>query len=89
MGLILISLVSMANGALAEALSGETLIAALRKGGHILYFRHAQTNWSQYDQIRQAGDWLSCDPAEIRQLSDEGRDTARGVGVRTEKPVEN
>jgi broad specificity phosphatase PhoE len=78
---LFLSLCTAATGSLADDLSGEALVAALREGGHVIYFRHAQTDWSQYDQVRQAGDWLSCDAAAIRQLSDEGRDTARRVGI--------
>lgn len=61
-------------------LAGEALVKALRAGGYNLYFRHAQTDWSQTDSVRRAGDWISCDPTRIRQLSDEGRQTARAVG---------
>lgn len=60
--------------------SGEALVRALRQGGYNLYFRHAATDWSQSDRVREAGDWNSCDPERIRQLSDKGRDTARAVG---------
>ena len=61
-------------------LAGEPLVQALRQGGYNIYFRHAATDWSQSDRVRQAGDWTSCDPARIRQLSDEGRETARALG---------
>ncbi len=58
----------------------EELVQSLRRGGFNIYFRHAQTDWSQYDDVRGDGDWLSCDPARIRQLSDAGRETARAIG---------
>ena len=61
--------------------TGEALVESLRAGGFNIYFRHAETDWSQHDDVRAAGDWESCDPARIRQLSDEGRDTARRVGA--------
>ena len=61
-------------------LSDEQLIEALRSGGFNIYFRHAATDWSQSDRIDKAGDWISCDPAKVRQLSDEGRAQARSVG---------
>lgn len=64
----------------AEVMSGETLVRALRDGGYNIYFRHAQTDWSQSDRIREAGDWKSCEPSRARQLSEAGRDTARSVG---------
>ncbi len=61
-------------------LTGEVLVEALRKGGYNIYFRHAETDWSQTDRVDKAGDWTSCDPARIRQLSNEGRANARAVG---------
>lgn len=65
----------------AEAvLTGEALVTALRKGGYNIYFRHAETDWSQTDKVNKAGDWTSCNPARIRQLSNEGRANARAVG---------
>lgn len=63
-----------------ETMSGEDLIRALRGGGYNIYFRHAQTDWSQSDRIEQQGDWKSCDPSRARQLSEAGRDTARAIG---------
>ena len=69
-----------ATGALADVAGDASLVQTLRAGGHVIYFRHAQTDWSQGDDVRTRGDWTSCDPAKIRQLSDEGRATARGVG---------
>ncbi|MFQ6024846.1 MAG: histidine phosphatase family protein [Acidiferrobacterales bacterium] len=63
-----------------DALSGEALVRALQGGGYNVYFRHAATDWSQTDHVRAAGDWTSCDPSQIRQLSEEGRRTAREVG---------
>lgn len=65
----------------ALALSERELVAELQDGGHVVYFRHAPTDWSQHDDVRAAGDWTSCDPARMRQLSDQGRDTARAVGA--------
>ncbi len=61
-------------------LAGEALIQALQAGGYNIYFRHAQTDWSQSDHIEQAGDWTSCDASRVRQLSDAGRRAARAVG---------
>lgn len=55
------------------------LIDALRAGGYVLYFRHAQTDWTQSDNTTGAG-WSSCAPSRMRQLSDAGRETARQVG---------
>jgi len=61
-------------------LTDVALIEALRAGGYNLYFRHVATNWSQSDDIREAGDWLNCDPSRMRQLSDAGRADAVAIG---------
>lgn len=68
------------NVASSPVLAEEDLINALRAGGYNIYFRHAQTDWSQSDHIERAGDWTSCDSSRVRQLSDTGRRTARAVG---------
>lgn len=57
------------------------LVEALRGGGYNVYFRHAQTDWSNPDRIEKAGDWTSCDASRVRQLSAAGREAARAVGV--------
>lgn len=62
-------------------LEGMALVEALRDGGYNLYFRHEATDWSQQDVVAHAGDWTSCDPARIRQLSAEGRASAARVGA--------
>jgi phosphohistidine phosphatase SixA len=61
-------------------LEDKDLVAALRAGGFNIYFRHAETDWSRTDRVDAAGDWTDCDPARMRQLSDEGRRHARQVG---------
>jgi broad specificity phosphatase PhoE len=66
-------------------LQGERLVEALRQGGYILYFRHAPTDWTQNDRVAAAGDWRSCDPAEMRQLSSEGRELAERIGAAMRK----
>jgi broad specificity phosphatase PhoE len=63
-----------------DLLSEEALINALRQGGYTIYFRHAATDWSQDDRVMAEGDWTSCDPEKMRQLSDEGREQARRIG---------
>lgn len=68
------------GAASAQDLSGERLIQALRKGGYNIYFRHAATDWRSDDRVEEAGGWTSCDPGEMRQLSDAGRATARRIG---------
>ena len=56
------------------------LLQKLGGGGYNLYFRHAETNWSQSDDVQKAGDWRSCDGRRMRQLSAEGRATSAGIG---------
>ncbi len=58
------------------ALGDADLVAALREGGYVIYFRHAATGFSQPDTDRQN---LS-DCATQRNLSDAGRDDARAIG---------
>lgn len=65
----------------ATPLQAQTLAEELRAGGHVIYFRHAATDWSQQDHIGGPADWDSCDPQRARQLSAEGRATARKVGA--------
>ena len=78
----LAALVFASGGAAQDAppLAGKALLEALRDGGHNLYFRHAATDWGQGDQVREAGDWTSCEPERMRQLSDAGRRTSIAVG---------
>ena len=73
-------LLGAAVSAGAQTLEGAALVDALRSGGLNLYFRHAATEWSQDDQVRDRGDLPSCDPQRMRQLSDDGRAAARAVG---------
>lgn len=61
-------------------LSGQALIKALQQGGYNLYFRHEATDWSQYDNVRERDDWLSCDGSRMRQLSEAGRQRAKRTG---------
>ncbi|MCG8545255.1 MAG: histidine phosphatase family protein [Alphaproteobacteria bacterium] len=73
-------MVALAAPAAAQQLTDGALIEALRRGGYNIYFRHAETDWSDGDQVEHAGDWTSCDTAKMRQLSDMGRATARRLG---------
>jgi phosphohistidine phosphatase SixA len=73
-----------------ELLDDAALVAALRGGGHNIYFRHVATDWSQHDQVHKADDWRSCDATRMRQLSEQGRAAARAIGAalaRLEVPV--
>ena len=76
---LLLALLGAAAPAAAQTLEGAALVAALRDGGFNLYFRHAETDWSRPDQVRSEADLPSCDPGRMRQLSEEGRATARAV----------
>lgn len=57
----------------------EALLLELQRGGYTIYFRHAATE-SQSDSVNALGDWTSCDPAQMRQLSEAGRETSRSIG---------
>src|ERR1700682_2928280 len=59
-----------------EALSPGALLAELRKGGYVLYFRHAATDLSQNDS-KSLG---STDCANQRNLSPKGREDAHAIG---------
>lgn len=80
-GLIALSLsISFAASASPEVPAAASLVAALRDGGYTIYFRHAATDWRNHDRVEKAGDWTSCDPNRMRQLSERGRETARQLG---------
>lgn len=64
-----------AQQAAATPLRGPELLAALRAGGYILYFRHADTDHRQNDDRMSLED---C--ATQRNLTDRGRDHSRAIG---------
>jgi phosphohistidine phosphatase SixA len=59
-----------------EELMRPALLAALREGGFVIYFRHARTDFSQDDT--DLSDLTNC--ATQRNLSSEGRAQARLIG---------
>jgi phosphohistidine phosphatase SixA len=59
-----------------EEHAGPNLLAALRQGSFVIYFRHARTDFSQDDT--DLSDLTSC--ATQRNLSAEGREQARLIG---------
>jgi phosphohistidine phosphatase SixA len=59
-----------------DALGGRTLLAALKSGGFVLYFRHASTDFGQNDD--QMTGYENC--ARQRNLTDAGRAEARAIG---------
>jgi phosphohistidine phosphatase SixA len=52
-------------------------VAELRKGGYVLYIRHASTDFSRNDASMTSYE----DCASQRNLTDKGRDEARAVGA--------
>jgi phosphohistidine phosphatase SixA len=67
---------AMATPAAGEEFSGPALLAALREGGFVIYFRHARTDFSQDDT--DLSDLSNC--AAQRNLSAEGRNQAQLIG---------
>lgn len=66
------------RGALpVKALSGQDLLAELRKGGYVIYFRHTSTDFSRDDSRSRSDD--DCD--NQRPLTDGGREEARAIGA--------
>jgi hypothetical protein len=61
----------------ARAMSGPVLLAELRKGGYIIYFRHTSTDFSR-DDARSKSDE---DCANQRPLTHKGREDARQIGA--------
>jgi broad specificity phosphatase PhoE len=57
------------------------LVAALHRGGYIIAFRHAATDWSQRDTQHTRELWPEADPRRMRQLSEAGRAQARAIGT--------
>ena len=55
----------------------QELLAALRHGGYVLYFRHAATDFSQNDEKMKRYE----DCADQRNLVDQGRADARAAGA--------
>jgi phosphohistidine phosphatase SixA len=75
---LLVCLVATAWGAEpADTLSGPTLVAALRQGGLIIYFRHTSTDFGQNDD--QMTGYEDC--ARQRNLTEQGREEARQIGA--------
>lgn len=61
----------------AKPVSGPDLLAELRKGGYVIYFRHTSTDFSRDDTRSKSDD--DCD--NQRPLTDKGRDEARRIGA--------
>lgn len=61
----------------AQQWAPDKLVAELRKGGYVLYFRHTSTDFSQNDERMK--DYDDC--ANQRNLTDKGRAEARAIGA--------
>ena len=68
--------IAMTTSAAAQTLSGGDLLAALRAGGYVIYFRHADTDHSRQDQPPVNLD----DCSTQRVLSEKGRQNSRAIG---------
>jgi len=75
-GIAVALMIASAMPAAAQALSQAELLAALRAGGYVIYFRHADTDHSRQDQRPVNPD----DCATQRLLSDKGRANSRAIG---------
>ncbi|MEM8961992.1 MAG: histidine phosphatase family protein [Acidobacteriota bacterium] len=68
-----------ANADFEDKVSGAELLAALQAGGHVIYFRHAQT---ERDYADQADPNMSLDDCETqRKLSEAGIQDAQDIGA--------
>jgi phosphohistidine phosphatase SixA len=82
-GVVALGLAVTAPGALFAQtkanppLAGADLLAALRGGGYTIYFRHADTDWSQKDTPGMSFD----DCAAQRNLAEKGREHSRQIGA--------
>lgn len=80
LALVVVTLIAVSPAAAqpggADTRRDAALLAALRKGGFILYFRHADTDHTQRDA--HTGNFDDC--ASQRNLSDRGREHARAIG---------
>ena len=61
----------------AKPVAGAALLAQLRKGGYVIYFRHTSTDFSRDDRQSKSDD----DCARQRPLPDKGRAEARDIGA--------
>jgi len=75
-GVAVALVIATATPAAAQTLAGAELLAALRAGGYVIYFRHADTDHSRQDQRLVNFD----DCATQRVLSEKGRQNSRAIG---------
>lgn len=75
-----------ANADFRDKVSGAELLSALQEGGHVIYFRHAQTERDYADQADPNMDINDCETQ--RKLSDVGIQQAQDIGTAfTEKNI--
>jgi phosphohistidine phosphatase SixA len=74
---LLLTLPALAEEQPKQLLTGPALLAALRSGGLIVYFRHASTDFGQNDD--QMTGYEDC--ATQRNLTDRGRAEAQRIGA--------
>ena len=67
--------VPIASGTPPTLLSGQPLLDTLKRGGYVIYFRHAATDFNTVDQNVVIG---NC--ATQRNLSEQGRTDSRTIG---------
>ncbi|MFO1324034.1 MAG: histidine phosphatase family protein [Burkholderiales bacterium] len=60
-----------------QTLSGAALVAALQRGGYVLYLRHTSTDFGENDERMTGYD----DCTTQRNLTDKGRAEARAIGA--------
>ncbi|NJN20244.1 MAG: histidine phosphatase family protein [Leptolyngbya sp. RL_3_1] len=68
-----------ANADFQDKLEGAELLSALQEGGHVIYFRHAQTERDYADQADPNMDLNDCETQ--RQLNDVGIQQAEDIGA--------
>jgi phosphohistidine phosphatase SixA len=68
-----------ANAEFKDKLSGAALLTALQKGGHIIYFRHTQTEKDYADQADPKMNLKNCETQ--RKLSEVGIKQAKDIGA--------
>src|SRR5438477_3949934 len=70
------ALALLAAGAAAAEPTPPEIVSLLKKGGHVLFFRHASTDMSQDDRAMKSYE----DCSGQRNLIERGREEARAIG---------
>ena len=68
-----------ANADFQDKLSGADLLSALQEGGHVIYFRHAQTEKDYADQADPSMSLNDCDTQ--RKLNQVGIEQSEAIGT--------